>query len=348
MSAESSERPSAAAACFGPSGPSEAPVRVATAGEALMDLIGQPDGRLQPCAGGSVYNLSRALALQGVGTRYLNPLSGDRWGRLLARGLLDAGAQLAHPQAVEAPTSLAVVGLDEQGKAHYSFYRDGVADRQTTATDLIAACNAMPSLQVVATGCLALVPQDQPVYGPWLVQQRQAGRWVAVDANLRPALCPDAAAYRQAVMQALQQAHLIKASDDDLRLLGWTDADPLDAARELLNQTPAQAIALTLGAQGAVLLQRDGPSAHACETRPLPLADTVGAGDTFLAGLLAAWLATTPNRPPQPLDAEALAQVLSRAVVSATLCVARVGCVPPTAAEVAHRTTQAPPRCTFL
>ena len=57
------------------------PLRVATAGEALFDLIEEPDGRLKPCAGGAVYNLTRALGLQGVGTQYLNPLAGDMLGR---------------------------------------------------------------------------------------------------------------------------------------------------------------------------------------------------------------------------------------------------------------------------
>lgn len=326
------------------------PLRVATAGEALMDLIGQPDGRLQPCAGGSVYNLSRALALQGVGTAYLNPLSGDAWGRQLAHGLVEAGATLARPDPVVEPTSLAVVALDAQGKAQYSFYREGVADRQTTADRLNAACHAMPELQVVATGCLALVPQDHAVYLPWLQQQRTAGRWVVVDANLRPALCPDLPAYQRHVLLALAQAHLIKASDDDLRLLGWTDDDPIAAARRLFDHTPADAVALTLGAQGAVLLQRNGPCAHAQETRPVAVSDTVGAGDTFLAGLLAAWLQATPTADPVPgaLSEGALGQVLTHAVVSASLCVERVGCVPPTHREVQHQHRREPPQLDFF
>ncbi|TAL71542.1 MAG: carbohydrate kinase, partial [Burkholderiaceae bacterium] len=59
-------------------------IQVATAGEALIDLIAQSDGRFEACLGGAVYNLTRALARQGIGTLYLNPLSGDRFGRQLA------------------------------------------------------------------------------------------------------------------------------------------------------------------------------------------------------------------------------------------------------------------------
>ena len=101
-------------------------LRVATAGEALFDLIEEPDGRLKPCAGGAVYNLTRALGLQGVGTLYLNPLSGDLLGRQLAHGLLEAGVTLAAPTPVRARSALALAALDAEGKASYSFYRDGL------------------------------------------------------------------------------------------------------------------------------------------------------------------------------------------------------------------------------
>src|SRR5688572_26340808 len=86
-------------------------LQVATAGEALIDLIVQPDGRYEPCPGGAVFNLTRALARQGVNTQYLNPLSRDRFGRQLAAALTGDGVRLACPQPVAQSTSLAVVGL---------------------------------------------------------------------------------------------------------------------------------------------------------------------------------------------------------------------------------------------
>jgi fructokinase len=268
----------------------EHPIQVATAGEALMDMIQEADGRLRPCDGGAVYNLTRALGLQGVGTLYLNPLSQDRFGRGLARAIETAGVTLAHTEPAHEPTSLAVVSLDEAGKASYSFYREGVADRRVDAATMSAQCAAQPALKVVVTGCLALVADDSPKYLPWLQAQRAAGRLVVVDANLRPAIVPDMAAYRASVLAALREAHLIKVSDDDLHILGFTQTDPLDAARELLALTSARWLALTLGARGAVFLNREGQVWRAAESQPVAVADTVGAGDCFLAGLLAALL----------------------------------------------------------
>lgn len=322
-------------------------LQVATAGEALMDMIEDEQARLLPCAGGAVYNLTRALGLQGVGTLYLNPLSADRYGRLLATRIHEAGVTLARPEPVTQPTSLAVVGLDGQGKASYSFYREGVADRQVTTQGLNLACQQANSLQVVATGCLALVADDSAIYLPWLQAQRATGRLVVVDANLRPAIVSDMATYRASVLAALGQAHLVKASDDDLSLLELPGATPLDKARHLLTEIPATWAALTLGAEGAVLLHRDGRAWHARETAPVVVADTVGAGDCFLAGLLVALLeCESVQHSPTALaltDAE-VAHVLAHAVASASLCVQQVGCVPPNLVTVRQRVTTAPAR----
>ena len=114
-------------------------IQIATAGEALIDLIAQTDGRYKPCLGGAVFNLTRAVARQGVGVVYLNPLSHDRFGRMLASALMEDGVALARPAPVAESTSLAVVGLDETGHPDYAFYRQGVADRVITAEQFNAS-----------------------------------------------------------------------------------------------------------------------------------------------------------------------------------------------------------------
>ena len=318
------------------------PVTVATAGEALMDMIQEADGRLRPCDGGAVYNLTRALGLQGVGTLYLNPLSQDRFGRGLARAIAEARVTLANPEPAHEPTSLAVVSLDEAGKASYSFYREGVADRRVDAATMSAQCAAQPALKMVVTGCLALVADDTPKYLPWLQAQRAAGKLVVVDANLRPAIVPDMAAYQASVMAALGEADIVKVSDDDLHILGFTNADPLVAARELLAVTPARWLALTLGAKGAVFLDRSGGAWTSSESQPVTVADTVGAGDCFLAGMLAELLERPSMQAARTaadlrLDATDIEALLANAIASASLCVMQTGCQPPTREQVLQR-----------
>jgi fructokinase len=312
-------------------------VQVATAGEALIDLVRGSDGSLQPCAGGAVYNFSRALAAQGVVTAYLSPLSSDAFGRQLARGLLEAGVALAGGPAVREPTSLAIVGVDAQGQPAYSFYREGVADRAVDAATLMAECDSLPQLQVVCTGCLALVADDRDRYLPWLQACRARGRLVVVDANLRPGATRDIDGYRANVRAALALADVIKVSDEDVIALVPGTSDPLAAARELFALGPAQCVAFTRGSRGAVLLGRDGREWHARDRAELQIVDTVGAGDCFLAGLVAGLLGlATDERPwaggelPDPLARRAL----TRAVASASHCVQQRGCVPPRLAEL--------------
>ncbi|MFN7154485.1 MAG: PfkB family carbohydrate kinase [Acidovorax sp.] len=314
-----------------------APIHAAIAGEALIDLIRRPDGSYLPCLGGALYNLCRALARQGVGTQYLNPLSRDRFGRELAAQLVADGVLLAQPEPVQQVTSLAVVNLNERGHPDYAFYREGVADRAVSAHGLIEACTALPALQLVCTGALALDERDTAIYLPWLAAQRAAGRCVVVDANLRPSVMPDLAAYRTTVHAALAHAHIIKTSDEDLDHLAVPGTDALTRARHLLAANPkAHLLALTLGAEGAWLLHRNGAQCFAKEAQPLEVVDTVGAGDSFLAGLLAHLLRQAQVAGGvrfvqfvETLTAEACRTALRHALASASLCVVEQGCVPP-------------------
>lgn len=322
-------------------------VQVATAGEALIDFIAHADGFFEPCLGGAVYNLTRAIARQGVGTLYLNPLSRDRFGRRLAQGLVDDGVVLAVPEAAIEVSSLAVVNVNEQGHPDYAFYREGVADRATSAAALSQICQPLENLALVCTGALALSPEDGDIYLPWLAEQRQAGRTVVIDANLRPSVMPDLEKYRNHVSTALQYADVIKASDEDLACLQLPGDDALSQASHLLQNTRASVLALTLGGEGAMLLTRFGHVFVARELGPIEVVDTVGAGDCFLAGLVVAML---DHKLPADWGSGAVShevarQLLTSAIASASLCVMRRGCVPPTRAEVLQRLAQVP--CSF-
>lgn len=327
-------------------------VSIAAAGEALIDLVQQADGRYLACEGGAVFNLSRALARQGLGVAYLNPLSADRFGRQLAQALQADGVHLGAPQPTPAVTSLAVIGVDAQGHPDYGFYREQVADREVTAPGLIHASAAWPGLQMVCTGCLALDPRDADHYLPWLQAQKDAGRWVVVDANMRPSVMPDLVPYRVNVHRALALADLIKASDEDLEVLQLPGTDALDRAQRLLTSVSAGLMSLTLGAQGAVLLRKTPAGIVALRGReagPVHVVDTVGAGDSFLAGLLTRLIrlaqdaSCLPEQMAQRIDASQAAQLLAHALATATINVMRAGCQPPTWDEVLARLAACPP-----
>lgn len=306
---------------------------IASYGEALVDLIEQPDGRFGAVLGGSVCNFALAAARLALPVTYLNPLSSDHFGQRFAQHLQGAGVRLGSPRRSALPTSLAVVALDDSKTPSYIFHRQGVADRDIQPAEAQAALP--PGLRLFHTGGLALVPADLPATLGLMQAAAAAGALISVDANMRPQACADLRAYAAGVRGALRSARLVKASEEDLRHLGYTQADPLEAARALLADSGAALVALTLGAQGAVLL-----TARACVaqgTPPgLPVTDTVGCGDCFLAGLVASLAAA------EALDAAALAgasaatldTALRHAIGAASLNAMREGCDPCTAEQL--------------
>lgn len=311
-------------------------MRVAIAGEALIDLISEADGRFNPCLGGAVYNLARALARQGMGTLYLNPFSSDKLGQALMQQMVDDGVVLSQPTPVQAVTSLAVVNVNPNGHPSYAFYRDGVADRQVNPVQMQEDCaKHEATIEMVCTGALALDARDQDVYLPWLNTQKQIGKCIVVDANLRPSVMPDLDAYRHCIHSFLSVADIIKVSDEDLVALDVPGSTALEKARHVMQQTDAKLMALTLGAQGAWLLAANGGEYFGREKADLNIIDTVGAGDSFFAGLLAALgsLSTQGfniHNVLTQLDAKHANMALSHAIASASLCVQERGCVPPT------------------
>jgi fructokinase len=292
-------------------------LHVICAGEALIDLVAQSNGQLTPCLGGAVYNLARALALQGVRTGYLNPLSNDFYGQALRSGLSAGGVEVLEPIGVTQSTSLAIARLDADGKADYAFYREDVADRQISAARLN---DLSKDATLVCTGCLALSPDDAQAYLPWLAEQKRLARVVAIDINIRASIMKDHATYKTNIHAALQYADIIKASDDDLVFLRTN-------ATDLMASTDARIFLLTLGANGAQLLTQSGDCLTAQAPSGLQVVDTVGAGDCFFAGFLAHWLKK------QSHDQQTLLAALDHAVRCASISVTRQGCQPPTWAE---------------
>ncbi len=328
-------------------------------GEALIDLIVSPYSQAslrtdsQACLGGSVFNFCMASARQGLATAYLNPLSHDSFGVQFRQLLLADGVALASPAPSALPTSIAVVQLDKAGKASYAFHREAVADRDLSADAAVAAMPA--NTQVLHTGCLMLVPGDWPKTRAILHAAAGQGACITVDANLRTVVCPDLVPYRASVLAACAMAHVVKVSDDDLVALGVDAAlvasNPAQAARSLLmsgntayaSGTPAilpALIALTLGAAGAWLITQDTQY-----FQPSPqntkVADTVGAGDSFFAALLA-YLERQGVLSPPALQSAQPAKVwqgaLAHAVAAASINVTRVGCNPATWAETVAQT----------
>jgi fructokinase len=305
-------------------------------GEALIDCVAQPDGSLQTMLGGSPFNLACAAAMQGVDVGYLNPFSSDVFGLALAAKLAECGAQALHLPSLK-PTSLAVVHIDH-GHPSYGFYREGIADRDYNAEDIVSLLKKHPA-GVLHTGSLmAMPPEHHKVLH--VIQFAKALGWtISVDVNLRTKVAYDLPAYLDAVSKIAALADWLKASDEDMQLLGWSHVTWNNAAH-LANQWSAMGcsrMALTFGNQGA-WLQVGETHIHA-PAKVIDFVDSVGAGDTFWATCLADWLQDADWR--NSADAQTrVATTLNKALSAAAFNCAHTGCTPPSAEQLRQITRQ--------
>jgi fructokinase len=299
------------------------------AGEALIDFIAAPDGRYQPVAGGAPFNFSRALALQGINAGYANPFSGDGFGLLLRESLVASGAK-ALGTTLAKPTSLALVSKTADGQPRYQFYRDGVADRELALPQL----NAHLGTQTIGfhSGGLALMPPDHEIIVAAQQNARNLGILCTVDVNMRPQVASSMgialADYRDAALAVIRGAHIVKVSDEDLQHLNFS-APPVEAARGLLSDT-CKLIVLTLGASGAWIVTKTQTIFQAVEV--VKVRDTVGAGDCFFAGFIAALIrdGAIATLRTHDLDQLLLERALRHASHCAAINITREGCQPPT------------------
>lgn len=304
---------------------------VVVAGEALVDLVpapraGDPTDPLRPLLprlGGGPYNTALALARLGVPTAFCSRISTDPFGAALLARLHESGVDTAGVQRGPEPTALAVVTLAADGSAGYAFHVDGTADR------LFADPGPLPSgTAAVALGTLSLVlAPGASAYQAVLHREAAAGRLVSLDPNLRPALIRDPAVYRERFARWLPDVGLLKLSEEDAAWLGGEPGEWLAAG-------PA-AVVTTRGSKGMGVRTRSGVAVDV-PVAPGPVVDTIGAGDTVHAALLA-WLHR--NRALSPagvagLDASAWRAALGFAAAAAALTCGRSGAEPPTRSEV--------------
>jgi fructokinase len=304
-------------------------------GEALMDCVAQPDGSLKPFMGGSPFNLARAAALRGADVSFVNPLSTDNFGDQMRAQLATDGVKPLLP-ASRLPTSLAVVQI-KNGQPSYGFYREGIADRDYTVDQILTTLEGEKP-GVLHTGSLLLVPPEHEKVIDVLKGAKKMGWTISIDVNLRPKLAANLPQYVAAVQAAVPLADWLKASDEDLVLLGF--AAPSGATLPQRSQGAEIAkhftalgisrIALTFGGDGA-WLQVDGKSAEQ-DVPKVAVVDTVGAGDTFWGNCLGDWVLGSDTGPQDA--ASRVATTLSEAMQAAAINCTRAGCQPPKYSEL--------------
>jgi fructokinase len=299
-------------------------------GEALIDLIPDPekDGRYDAVKGGSPYNVAIGLARLGARASFITRLSADANGENLAAALLAGGVDLSLAARDPRPTTLAFVmrGTARTG-SRYSFYLDATPFDGPWPFPLAWPAGA----RHLHVGSIAAL---DPRHGERVVEalaQARAHASTSFDPNVRPLVTPDREAVAALVERQARLSSFMKASEEDLQWL-YPGRAVEDTLRAFAGMGPKFCIA-TLGAEGALAYL--GPERLRIAPRRVEVADTVGAGDSFMSSLLFAMdrdgaLGLDAPAPTLPRLA-AWADFAARA--SAITCT-RKGSDPPTLAEV--------------
>lgn len=310
--------------------------RALVIGEALIDIV-ERDGKVTgEHVGGSPLNVAVGLARLGHEVDFLTHIADDDRGRRIADYVAASGVSLVRGSVSADRTPVALAMLDAAGSATYKF-------------DIEWRLSGTPEVGpplVVHTGSIAAVLDPGCLAVAALLDTYRPSATLTFDPNVRPLLIgDDGAAARERIDRLVGRCDVVKVSDEDLR---WLDPDspPEDLARRWLNAGPAM-VAVTRGGEGAFAVCAAGTVV--APVRPVEVVDTVGAGDSFMTGLLdALWslglLGAEKRADLRRITTSQLSRVLDAAVLNSALTVAKAGAVLPDRAELdaASAQTSAP------
>tara|TARA_R110002020_G_scaffold87061_25_gene215130 strand:+ start:571 stop:1569 length:999 start_codon:yes stop_codon:yes gene_type:complete len=300
-------------------------------GEALIDMLPRATTRgedaFAPYAGGAVFNTAIALGRLGLPTGFLTGLSSDMFGDILRKVLTESGVDHSYCATLDLHTTLAFVRL-VNGQASYAFIDENTAGRMLTEAHLPALGGDVEALHF---GAISLIPDPCGSTYESLMRRECGSRVISLDPNIRPGFITDPAKHRARIDRMIAMSDILKMSDEDLEWFGMTDME--SAAKVWLDNGPSLVV-FTRGPKGAVGFTRDGRVE--VEGVPVTVADTVGAGDTFNAGILASLkrdgvLDKTAIR---SLSVDAIGNALSLGARAAAVTVSRPGANPPWANEI--------------
>lgn len=306
-------------------------------GDALFDLFaGGDDADIASIAlsgrvGGSPLNVALGLARLGHKAGFFTKISGDPFGRRI-RGFMEReGIDTRFLIDTDRNTTLAMVSLSGAGTPQYNFYIDGTADRSIEPSEVPAEFPA--ELAAIHLASYSTVTEPTASALAKLVAQEHGRRFISYDPNIRASIEPDLDIWRSRIGATIPFASLVKASEEDLdqvqpgRAVETVLADWIGAGASLA--------VVTLGENGALALTSGGVSVRV-PGQAIAVADTVGAGDTFQASLLAKLYedGRLSASNVAALDETALTELLQFAVRAAAITCSRRGADLPRRADL--------------
>jgi fructokinase len=295
-------------------------------GEALVDVVHGTDGSVTSHPGGSPANVALGLGRLGRDVSLLCWLGQDDNGRMVADHLEASGVILAEGSWDAERTSVATARLDASGAATYDF---------DLRWELPPGARAQGSPVVVHTGSIAAVldPGADAVLA--LVTAARASSTITYDPNARPSLMGEPVAARDRVERMIALADVVKVSDEDIE---WLTGDTPEAVAPAWIELGPQLVVVTRGGDGATAWTSDGRRIDVTAPR-VTVVDTVGAGDSFMGGLIdglwgAGLIGASQRHTLGTVSTDILEGILGRCARIAAITVSRAGANPPSLAEL--------------
>lgn len=301
-------------------------------GEALIDMLPREttlgEKAFAPYAGGAIFNTAIALGRLGVPTGFFTGLSDDMMGDVLRETLTASHVDYRFCAVSSRPTTIAFVKLVD-GHASYAFYDENTAGRMITTADLPVIGLDCKALHF---GAISLIPEPCGSTYEALMTREHESRVISLDPNIRPGFIKDKAAHKARIERMAAMSDILKFSDEDL---AWFDLDgDLDALAAHWLKAGAKLVVVTRGADGAV--GYTGRFKVEVPSERVAVVDTVGAGDTFDAGILASLdrQGLLTKEQVAALDEAAVRKALQLGAKAAAVTVSRAGANPPLAHEI--------------
>lgn len=250
--------------------------RVYTFGETTCDILFKDEKPVDAKVGGSALNTSVSLARLGADVRFVTHMGHDRLGDMSLRFLQRNGVNVSHVVRYEGNSRVALAFLDQDNNASYTFFKDERAESAVPVYPHIE-----PGDVVLFGSSYAVKPQGRDEFTAFVRRARAQGAFVVYDPNFRKSHKDLDAMVLSFFMENISLAHIVKGSDEDFRNI--FDADgPSDAWNAIKTQAPV--LVYTANKHGVHLYT---PTVETSFDVPaIEPVSTVGAGDTFNAGLV--------------------------------------------------------------
>ena len=303
-------------------------MRTLVIGESLIDIVHRPDGSTREHVGGSPANVAVGLARLGHEVTLATKIGDDERGTRIATRLDEEGVALTEGSIGERPTSVATSTLDETGAAAYTF----------DLTWELSEDQPLEGLAHVHTGSIAATLEPGASVVLSTLQSARPSATISYDPNARPSLMGDPHGVRAKIEQLIGLSDVVKASDEDIAWL--YDGAPLPDILRLWGLLGPALVVVTRAEKGAVIGLTITGELTSVDAPIVEVMDTVGAGDSFMAGLLSGLLEASllgGIQARERLRSASLADVrpaVERALACAAITVSRAGAAPPYLADL--------------